>query len=251
MGFVEGEGSTQDVNSRLFTAWSTNNLAEACGILLDTVVPRCIKWLLGKFAGQGLSYEDCEDCVDHGVEGLLRRNPEQINNPYSYVFTSAKNAALDMLQERKHFVRYDPEWRGDDEDQSGDWRDVPQLEKITWNTDTMLMVAEAALDVELTARDEQLRQVFQIALPKLAPGRRRLVEALLEHGATVANAVLADIMNQSETAIKSLKSRTFMDLRRLLPVTADELGINFDSLVAPEPEVLTRDSDIPSEDEGL
>ena len=120
-----------------------------------------------------------------------------------------------------------------------------------WTFEGMLIVAEAALDVELTAKDEQLQAIFRAALPKLARNRRRLAEVLLQHGATITNAVLADIMEQSQTAIKSLKSRTFYDLRRLLPVSADELGINFDTLLAPEPEVWVRNPVIPSEEEDV
>ena len=196
-----------------------------------------------------MSEEDCEDCINDSIEGLYRRQPNQVNDPYNYLFTSAKNTAFDILRERKLYAPYDPHWLEDD-DPSGDLSEVPQLGEPDWTSDGMIIIAEAALEVELTARNEQLRAIFHATLPNLPSRRRRLVEVLLEHGATVPNAVLADIMNQSETAIKSLKSRAFGDLRRLLPDTADELGIDFDSLVAPEPEVLALYSDIPSEDQG-
>ena len=219
-------------------------------MLVEEVQPRCVQWLLRQFGHQGLLYEDCEDCFNGAVEGLLKRDSRGVEDPYNYVFTSAKNAALDMLQEGKFFVRYDPDWQKND-DSVKDWNEVTQPKKTTWNPETMLIVAEVALDteiIELIERDEQLRTLFQATLPKLSPNRRRLVEVLLEHGSNITNATLADIMVLSESAIKSLKSRTFDDLRRLLPTTADELGINFDLLLAPEPEALVRNPVIPSEE---
>ncbi len=236
--------SAPDVKLRLAESWKAGNVAEACGILVDEVMPRCVKWLINNFSN--LSQEDC---FDDGVEGLLKRTPSRVNDPYNYLFTSAKNSALDILRERKSIVRYDPDWQGDD-DWSNNWSEITQSRESTWSSEAILIVAEVALDaeiVEITERDEQLRTVFQVALPKLAPNRRRLVEVLLEHGANIPNAVLADIMDRSETAVKSLKSRTFRELRCLLPISADEVGINFGLLLAPEPEALVRNPIIPSE----
>ena len=248
MDFIADEQPPLTLKSRLDTAWKTKERAETCGILIQEVMPRCVKWLLNKFNHQGLSEEDCEDCFDAGVEGLLRRQPSEVNDPYNYVFTSAKNAAFDILDERKKFVLYDPELlEGDDGLSKYDDGDL-KLSASNWSFESMLIIAEATLDVELTARDEQLLTLFRITLPKLSPNRRRLVEELLEHGATTSNSVLADIMDSSETAIKSLKSRTFDDLRRLLPISADELDINFDSLLSSEPEVWVRKLNIPSDE---
>ena len=106
MEFVKGEESTQDLKSRLDTAWKGEKIAESCGILIEEVMPRCARWLLNKF--RPLSQEDCEDCFNDGVEGLLKQEPGQVNDPYNYLFTSAKNSALDIIRERKLIVRYDP-----------------------------------------------------------------------------------------------------------------------------------------------
>ena len=217
--------------------------------MIDGVIPRCVKWLLNDFGHQGLSEEDCEDCVGHGVKGLLERESSQVDDPYNYIFTSAKNAAIDILLERRFVVRYDPEWLEDDNVSSNDWSEVPQPGRRALAPEAMLFVAEAALDVAITARTEQLQAIFRVAMFKLPANRRRLVEVLLEHGPTTANVVLADIMERSETAIKSLKSRTFEDLRGLLPASADELGIDFDLLLASEPEALARNRSIPSDED--
>lgn len=246
MGPVEDGSGNLDVKSRLGAAWEANSIAETCGILLEEVRPRCLRWLLNNFGHQGLSEEDCEDCFNDGVEAVLNREPSQVSDPYNYVFTCAKNAALDILQERKHVVRYDPEWQGTNDDPSEVEVEVVGRVAPTWTGESMLIVAEAAMDVEFTVMDEQLRIVLGIALLNLPPDRRRLVEVLLESGANITNAVLADIMDRSETAVKSLKSRAFDDLRSLLPVAAQELGINFDHLLAPTPEAWVRHSVIPS-----
>ena len=258
MGSIENGSSAPDIKLWLDEAWKSHNIAETCGILVDHVMPRCVQWLLRKFDGQDLALEDCEDCFNDGVEGLLKRSADQVNNPYSYVFASALNSALDILRERKNIVRYNLDWQRDedslDEDSLNDWDEVEQSSIATWDSEAVLIVAEVALDVEfaeITEREEQLRSIFQTTLPKLVPNRRRLVEALLEHGPNIRNVVLADIIDSTETAVKSLKSRTFDDLRRLLPVTADELDINFDRLLAPDPEALVQDSAIPSEEDDV
>ena len=251
MDSIEDGDSASDVKLWLAEAWRNHRIAETCGVLVDEVSQRCVQWLLRKFHSQGLSSEDCEDCFNDGVEGLLKRSPEQVKDPYNYVFTSALHAAYDMLGERRHIVQYAPSWLEADAEPFADWSDAPQVGKVNWSTEAMQIVAEVAVDAELSVRDEQLRAIFQTTLLKLAPNRRRLVEVLLEHGPTTANAVLADIMGRTETAIKSLKSRTIADLHDLLPSSADELGINFDLLLAPEPEALVRNPIIPSEEEDF
>jgi DNA-directed RNA polymerase specialized sigma24 family protein len=198
-----------------------------------------------------VSQEDAEDCFDAAVEGLLKRDSGQVGDPYNYVFTSAKNAALDLLRERKLLVRYDPEWEGNTDDLNGDDGGGPMGPPPEWFTESLRVIAEAVLEVEISARDEQLRAAFGITLLKLAPNRRRLVEILLDRGTDITNAALADLMGRSETALKSLKSRTFGDLRELLPVAAHELGINLDDLLAPPPEISFRRPALPSSDEDI
>ena len=246
---IEDGGNAPDVKSRLIDAWKAGKIAATCGVLVDEVSQRCVQWLLRKFHSQGLSFEDCEDCFNDGVEGLLNRSPEQVKDPYNYVFTSALYAAYDMLGERKHVAQYDPNWLEADDELLADWSNVPQAGMINWSPEAMQIVAEVAVDAELSVRVEQLRAIFRTTLLRLAPNRRRLVEVLLEHGPTTANAVLADIMGRSETAIKSLKSRTLSDLHDLLPSSADELGINFGVLVSPDPEALVQNPVIPSEED--
>ena len=58
------------------------------------------------------------------------------------------------------------------------------------------------------------------------------------------------MMDISKEALKSLKSRTLSDLRRLLPISADELGIDFEQVLSPTPEVLGVRTFLPSEENG-
>ena len=99
-------------------------------------------------------------------------------------------------------------------------------------------------------RVDQLRKLYALTLPKLAPGRRRLAELLLVNGAGSSNENLAEMMDISKEALKSLKSRTLSDLRRLLPISADELGIDFEQVLSPTPEVLGVRTFLPSDDNG-
>ena len=216
MGKLNSE--TDIVKERLRDAWNSGRIHEACGLLVEDVRPRCIGWLLNNVSA--ISEEDAEDCFDAAVEGVLSGRPERVRDVYNYVFTSVRNAALDIVQERKNFVRVDLDW----------------IEGV--NDNRLLIIAEASLDEELTLRVGQLRKIFALTLPKLAPGRRRLTRLLLTDGAGKSNEDLASTMDISKDALKSLKSRTLSDLRRLLPISADELGIDFDQVLSPPPEVL-------------
>ena len=221
---------TDDLRERLQAAWSSGRIQEACGLLVEDARPRCIGWLLNRFSS--ISTEDAEDCADAAIDGVLRRGQEKVRDVYNYLFTSARNAALDLVEERKHFVPIDPEWIEGASD------------------DRLLVIAEAALDEELTVRVDQLRKLYALTLPKLAPSRRRLAELLLVDGAGWSNEDLAEMMDISTDALKSLKSRTLSDLRRLLPISADELGINFEQVLSPTPEVLGVRTFLPSEENG-
>ena len=224
---VDLDAEADDVRERLQQAWASGNIHEALGILVDDVRPRCVRWLLNRFSS--ISEEDGDGCFGDAVEGVYDRGPDTVRNVYNYVFTSAKNKTLNLVEERKHFVRLDPEW----------------LEGA--NDDRLLVIAEAALDEELTVRVDQLRQLYSLTLPKLAPNRRRLALLLAER-AELGNEGLERTMGMSKGALKSLKSRTLSDLRSLLPVVAEELGIDFEQVLSPTPEVLRVLPFRPSED---
>ena len=144
----ELDAGTDDVRARLQAAWSSGRIQETCGLLVENARPRCIAWLLNRFSS--ISTEDAEDCYDAAIDGVLRRGPEKVRDVYNYLFTSARNAALDLVQERKHFVSFDPEWIEGASD------------------DRLLIIAEAALDEELTVRVDQLRKLYALTLPRLA-----------------------------------------------------------------------------------
>ena len=219
-----------EVRERLGGAWGSGRIAEACGILVEDVKLRCVGWLLRGFSS--ISKEDAEYCFDAAIDSVLRRGPEKVNDVYNYLFTSAKNNAFDLVQERKYFASLDPELVEGAID------------------DRLFVVAEAALDEELTVRVDQLRKLYALTLPKLAPRRRRLTELLLVHGAELSNEELAEVMEISKEALKSLKSRTLSDLRRLLPISADDIGIDFEQVLSPSPDVLSARPILPSEENG-
>ena len=233
----ELDAGIDDVRERLQAAWSSGRIQEACGLLVEDVRPRYIRWLLNRVSS--ISMEDAEDCVDAAIDGVLRRGPDKVSDVYNYLFTCARNAAFDLVQERKNLVFFDP----DKHDVSFDPEWIEGA-----SDDRLLEIAEAALDEELTLRVHQLRKLYALTLPKLAPRRRRLAELLLVDGAGSSNEDLAELMETSKDALKSLKSRTLSDLRHLLPIAADELGIDFDQVLSPTPEVLSVRPFLPSED---
>lgn len=234
-----------DLKERLGAAWAAGRRPETCAILLEEVMPRVCRWLLSKFS---ISEEDAEDCFHDAVGGLLPREPSHVNNVYSYVFTSAQNKAIDLVHERGRLVHYDPDQDIGEESGLDDspWESRGSL--VDAKPDALVVLAEAALEEELTLREYQLQQIFTLTLIKLVPSRRRLTELLLIHGPRTGNDQLAEMMNISEGAIKSLKSRTLSDLRLLLPVAADALGFDFEHVLRPPPEGLFLPPVLPSED---
>lgn len=243
---------SNDVQGRLASAWLGGRIDEACGILIDEVQSRCVKSLLFKYGGK-LSYEDCEDCFDCGVEKLLshKDSPGDINNPYNYVWTCAVNEGVDIMRERGQVVRFDPDWLGFEEDSSED--ELVRPPTLThWHSHNAMVVAEVALDMELqdSKHAEIIKEVLSLAISRLSKQRQRLMSVLMEKEIRVSNELLAELMSMSDTAVRSLKSRAFQDLRTLIPEAAQELGIDISSLIVPEPEVLTPEPPkLPSTDE--
>ena len=168
----------------------------------------------------------------------------------NYVFTSAQNAALDIISERKRIVTYPLELMEDSEE----WPDIldenPSFSDAKWSPEALVDVAEVSLQDEVTPRTEQLRTIFDHLMGKLSNDRRWLAELLLEHGTSTPNVVFAEIMDRSETSVKSLKSRTLAALRKLFPESAQETGIDLNSLLASEVDSGLGSSEIPSDDEG-
>ena len=221
------KNNRDDVRERLRKAWVSGDTYETCGILVADVGPRCIRWLLKRF--QTISEEDAEDCFDAAIEGVLNRDPGKVEDVYNYVFTSARYAALDLVGEHKRYVRVDPEWFAGA------------------SIDRLLVIAEVALEEEVTVREEQLEQLFTLALPRLRGKRRHMAELLLKGGTSSSNEDLARELGVTKDALKSLKSRTLSDLRRLLPIAAEELRINLEAVLRPIPDVLRVRHSLPSE----
>ena len=221
---------TRDARERLQKAWASGNIHEAYGILVQDIKPWYVRWLLNRFSS--ISVDDAEECVDAAIESVYNRGHQLVGNVYNYLFTGVRRNAIDLVKERKHFVPIDPEW----------------VEAVS--DDRLLVITEAALDEELTVRVDQLRQLYTLTLPKLPPNRRRLAELLLLDGAGSSNEDLAEMMGLSKAALKSLKSRTLSDLRGLLPVSAAALGIDFEQVLRPTPEVWELRPLLPSEDNG-
>ena len=209
------DSSTDELNKRLNAAWAAGRHHEASAILLEEVMPRIRRWLLPRFPA--ISLEDAEDCFHDAVGGLMRRQPDAVNNVYSYVFTSAKNKAIEIATERQNSVYVGPDLQAKIEKGQRIFSQDGQVLGLCARLDMLSVVAEAALDEELTLREDQLRTLFALTLTKLHWRRRRLTELLLNHGPGAGNDLLAEMMGTSKEALKSLKSRTLTDLRRLLP----------------------------------
>lgn len=249
-----GESATgpNDIRERLASAWQAGRVAEAYGILIDEVRLGCVRWLVARY-GPRLSFEDAEDCFEHGMEKLVGRseNPGQVTNPYSYVWTCAKHEALDTLRERGIIVRFDPGWLAGESDEPSEDESVKPAPR-RWLPEAAQVVMEAALEEEVDPRQNQVRDILSFALTRLTPRRRRVIELLLERGPEIANAVLAELLGQVETTVRSTKKRAFDDLRIALPRVAAELGIDFDRLLAAEPDVIVqRPPSFPSPEEDM
>ena len=226
-------------------------MPEAASILIEEVTPRCVKSLMFKY-GDKLSYEDCEDCVECGIEKLMNhtQNTSKIRNPYAYVWTCAINEAMDIMKESSQAVHFDPEWLGEGKDDSDDAGEVPIHGNRT--LDSALIITEIALGAEVSepSSHKVIKEVLKLSVSRLANKRKRLIEVLLEHGAFIKNELLAELMGMKNGAVRSLKSYAFNDLSLLIPQAAQELGVDISNIIAPEPEVLTPPStELPSPDE--
>lgn len=246
------DSPNDDVKERLASAWQGGHIDQVCGILIDEVQGRCVRSLLSKYGG-GLSYEDCEDCFDHGVEKLLshKDNPGDISNPYNYVWTCAVNEGVDIINEHSKSVNFDPEWLGSEEGDPAN-EAMQHLTPTNWGSHSAMVVAEVALDTELqdSKHAEIIKEVLSLAISRLSPQRQRLITVLIEEDVLISNELLVELMGMSDTAVRSLKSRAFQNLRTLIPAAAKELGVDIGELIIPEPEVLTPElPKLPSTDE--
>ena len=241
------EDSAADLRSRLAHTWKSDRPSFWL-IMYEELRPYCMRWLSRSFLSTNLCEEDFEDCFTDAVEGLMRRDSKEIDSPMNYVFTSARNAALDMISERKRFVSFPLELIEDGED----WDDIPEdssaFSDVKWDAESLTEVAEISLQDEVTPKTEQLRIIFNHLLRKLPKERHWLAGLMLEHGTSAPNAIFAEIMGKTETAVKSLKSRTLADMRKLFPQSAQEVGIDLSSLLAPAVESGLESSEIPSGD---
>jgi len=249
---MESKESNEDnVGSRLASAWSSGQLPEAASILIEEVTPRCVKSLMFKY-GDKLSYEDCEDCVECGIEKLMNhtQNTSKIRNPYAYVWTCATSEAMDIMKESSQVVHFDPEWLGEGKDDSDDAGEVPIHGNRT--LDSALIITEIALDAEVgdSFHHGVIKEVLRLSISKLAKKRKRIIEVLLEHGASISSELLAELMGMKDGAVRSLKSHAFNDLSLLIPEAAKELGVDVTEFLALEPEIFSEiPPSLPSIDE--
>jgi len=243
-----------DIQNRLAIAWRTGSVDQVCVILIEEVQTRCVKSLLFKY-GNELSYEDCEDCFDCGVEKLLlhTKTTEQVSNPYNYVWICAINEAKDILRERGQLVHFDPDWVGSGDEETLD-EGLSLVTRKHMHPEASLIIAEVALDVELKDSDvgKIMEEVVDIAVSRLTPQRQHLMGMLREHDPFMPNGLLAELLSASEDAVRSLKCRAFGDLRMLIPAVAQELGVDIERFIVPEPEVVTGEPpSLPSSDEDV
>ncbi len=233
------ESNQESVGSRLASAWLSGQIAEAAGILIDEVTPRCVKSLRLKF--NKLLWEDCEDCVECGIEKLMEhtKSPEKIKNPYSYVWTCAIHEAMDIMNDRSQVVHFDPEWLGADKaDDDG----VNIMVQANRPIDNALIITEIALEAEVgdSSHHGVIKEVLSLSISRLAKKRKHIIEVLLEQGAFISNELLAELMGMKDGAVRSLKSRAFNDLSLLIPEAAKELGVDVTEFLAPEPEIFAE-----------
>ena len=241
------EDSVPDLRSRLAKTWKFDR-PRFWVILCDELKPYCMRWLFREFERSNLCEEDFEDCFTDAVEGLMRRESKQIDSPMNYVFTCARNAALDIINERKRIATHPLELLKGGEDWFEITEEIPSLPEAKWDPEALVDVAEVSLQDEVTPKTEQLSTIFNHLLGKLSKDRRWFVELLLEHGPSTPNAVFAEIMGKSETNVKSLKSRTLSSLRDLFFESAGEMGIDVKGLLAPEQESSLGNLEIPSDE---
>ena len=94
-----GSSGSPTLRQRLAESWAARRDYEFSVLVIDELLPKLRGYLRRKYTD--LSLEDCDDCFSTALERFFDRDDRTIANPQSYIWTSTRNQACDLLEERQ------------------------------------------------------------------------------------------------------------------------------------------------------
>lgn len=178
----------------------------------------------------GLDLEAVDDCVGESLEILLRKwrgDPASINEPYAYLWSTAKRRVLVMRR-----TLYAAPIGDVDENEVGADTDDSVAEMSEWSVpdyEVALVWYEELTEETISPEDRGwVREVITLSVRRLPASLRQAVEFMLrpefDHRETRAKEG-SEALGVSEAAFRQNRHRALERLRKVIPAVVEELGI--------------------------
>jgi DNA-directed RNA polymerase specialized sigma24 family protein len=228
---TNAEQQEETLRRRLSDAWHGQRYLAFYQLVQDELIPKIHRGLRPEF--RTLSDEDLDDCISEAVTAFVRRSDATISNPESYIWTSARNQARDLMEDRAR--------RQQVEEASGDG----DLADGIGENDAVILIEGLVEDVD--AKPFWAVEVVHVAIERLRPALRRTILYVLTNGTDCDAASAAQALGTTPVTYRANKSNAYSALRSLIPVVIAEKGI-----VPPTPrlaELFTEQHEFAKDDE--
>lgn len=219
-----------ELKTELNRLWETGDRTSFCARVLDSLAPE-IQRSLRRYSGGDLSAEDCEDCFNEALEGLVMRDDgaAPVTDAAAYLWRSAYNAANSLLKyygkeaggkiELRQTIRVD---RGRRKRALRPESTEPQAE----STDIPEAVAEILVEemVGLEPKPSVACQAVQIAVARLNPALREVAQHIMRYSAAYSSSDAPVDLGLSPDSFRKRKQRLFECLPKLVLDALRELG---------------------------
>jgi DNA-directed RNA polymerase specialized sigma24 family protein len=232
--------------------WQAGDRAAFCAIVLERLAPK-IQRALRAYSGGDLSAEDCEDCFNEALEGLVMpNNPSPlINDAVSYIWRSAFNFANSRLREigkettgrqrvrremqpsvgrRKRAIP--PDYAGS----QAEWIEIP--------ADAARVLVEELAEVE--AEPSVAVRAVRLAVSRLTPAMKQIASHIMVFGKDYNSSDAPTDLGLGADTFRKRKQRLFETLPTLIVDALRELGAEAQAIELTA--VFTEPSSIPSDE---
>jgi DNA-directed RNA polymerase specialized sigma24 family protein len=247
------------LKERLADAWRNQRIPEFYATIIDELQPKVNKELVKDHPA--LTIEEAEDCFSIALERFTKRHDASIENPESYIWTSARNEARDQLEEKaknrelaeqraqgrvrrcgKPYTSTDP----DDADNAGNAGEVEGCDTLDRtsresqddvagdddvdaepediNGDSAVILVEALVE-DVNAEPSWAVHVVELAVARLRPALGRVVRHLLKNGLDCSSSDACVELGMTAETFRANKSKCFAALEHIIPSVMTEHGI--------------------------
>lgn len=219
-----------ELKTELNRLWGTGDRATFCARVLDSLAPE-IHRSLRRYSGGDLSAEDCEDCFNEALEGLVMRDDgaPPVTDAVAYLWRSAYNAANSLFKyygkesgaqlELRRTLRVD---RGRRKRALRPESTEPQAESTEIPEDIAAILIEEMLELE--PEPSVACRAVQIAVTRLNPALREVAQHLMRFGAEYTSSDAPVDLGLSPDTFRKRKQRLFECLPKLVLDALRELG---------------------------